>query len=218
MQGYSPKAVVPFVSGCMYSIRSEKKTSTQEWPNKIMPLSNKWMNKNQQNNTQHMSLVATSHLKPQPFSNVLSGTSTQDTFCPQIIDIFLGKKLHPRDQSSLSHEFAHGICVLETLPEWATPQIFTGPVCSMEHSTCGEAVYLVSWTQLDHDSICALYCNVAILQTRNVYLCWCTLFSCWQCQGGACSTKADKYHLANFHFDNFQWWQFPCWQLLSQQH
>ena len=80
------------------------------------------------------------------FSNVLSGTSTQDTFCPQIIDIFLGKKLHPRDQSSLSHEFAHGICVLETLPEWSTPQISTGPVCSMEHSTCGEAVYLVSWT------------------------------------------------------------------------
>jgi len=71
--------------------------------------------------------------------------------------------MHPRDQSSLSHEFAHGICVLETLPEWATPQISTGPVRSMEHSTCGEAVYLVSWTLSDHTCI-------AMLEYFRVYM------------------------------------------------
>ena len=128
--------------------KHQTKTSTQEWPNKIMPLSNKWMNKNQPNDTtQHIPCCSMS-LKPQPVCFLMSCPELplKATLCKQIIDIFLGKKLHPRDQSSLSHEFAHGICVLETLPEWATPQISTGPVRSMEHSTCGEAVYLVSWT------------------------------------------------------------------------
>ena len=128
-----------------YQEGPRKKTSTQEWPNKIMSLSNKWMNK--KNNTQHMSLVATSHLKPQHFSNVLSGTSTQSHFLSTNHRHMSGKKYCIQETSHPCPMSLHMVFVcLKLFRNGPRLRFRPGPVRSMEQSTYGEAVYLVSWT------------------------------------------------------------------------
>ena len=176
------RRVVPFVSACRYqeiSRRSEKKKHLpKNGQIKSCPCQMNGWTKISKINTQHMSLVATSHLKPQPLCFPISCPELplKATFYKQIIDIFLGKKLHPRDQSSLSHEFAHGICVLETLPEWATPQIsrpscFNGDMVLWWGSLLGKLDIVGPY----------LYCDVGIWQCLHAMYAFAGVHLGWTC-------------------------------------